>query len=508
MFRRSASSSQPDLFSSFESHFKGPKQNQLNDPAAWHNLFYQHITSEIDEDVFSVLFDADIGRPNAPIRHLVSMMILKEGFGWSDAQLFEQCRFNILVMRALGLMNLYDEVPVESTYYLFKQSLYAYQVKMGRDLVGETFSTLTKTQANAFGVVGQQIRMDSKLIGSNIATCCRLQLVVCCLHHFWRSLDKNQKGRLSAKNQQVLDDLLKVKPHQVVYRLTSVEKGEKLQELGLLLSRLQEAYTDKDSDQYDRILRVFADQYTVLSSQKEVLPKLPEEISSSSLQSVNDADAAFRRKGEDKVKGYSVNLTETCNEEGLNLITDVEVKPATAPDNEFVQPAIERTQQVVGEVLEVSMDGAYNDASNTEYAEKKGKQLHYSGLQGRRGRLIYERTPEGIEVIDRHTGDVQLAQEYKPGKYKIIIDGKLRYFREQDIENYIKRKQIEELPAHIRNRRNNVEASIFQLSYYTKDGKTRYRGLIPHQLWSWCRGLWVNLVRIKNYLTQPELIPA
>ena len=122
-----------------------------------------------------MVFDPDIGRPNAPIRHLVSMMILKEGFGWSDAQLFEQCRFNILVMRALGLVNLTDEVPVESTYYLFKQALYAYQLKTGRDLVGETFLSLTKTQAKALGVLGQQIRMDSKLIGSNIALCCRLQ---------------------------------------------------------------------------------------------------------------------------------------------------------------------------------------------------------------------------------------------------------------------------------------------------------------------------------------------
>ena len=508
MFKKSALCSQPDLFSSFESHFKGAKQDRLNDPTAWHNLFYQQITSKVDEDVFSVLFDATIGRPNAPIRHLVSMMILKEGFGWSDAQVFEQCRFNILVMRALGLMNLSDEVPAESTYYLFKQSLYTYQLKTGRDLIGETFFSLTKTQANAFGVLGQQIRMDSKLIGSNIALCCRLQLVVCCLQGFWGSLDKDQKGRLSVQDQQVLDDLLKVAPHQVVYRLSSVEKGEKLQELGLLLSRLQETYTEKDSDQYGLIVRVFGDQYTVLSSPKDVLPKPPKEISSSSLQSAHDEDAAFRRKGEDKVKGYSVNLTETCGEDGLNLITDVEVKPATAPDNGFVQPAIERTQQVVGQVLEVSMDGAYNDPSNALYAKKEDKQFYYSGLQGTPGRFIYERTKEGVEVIDQQTGEVQLAQEYKPGKYKIILDGNPRYFKEQAIDNYIKRKQIEALPAHIRNRRNNVEASIFQLSYHTKDGKTRYRGLMPHQLWAWCRGLWLNLVRIKNYLTKPLMTPA
>ena len=123
-------------------------------------------------------------------------------------------------------------------------------------------------------------------------------------------------------------------------------------------------------------------------------------------------------------------------------------------------------------------------------------------------RFIYERTADGVKVIDQHTGEVHLAQEYKPGKYKIIIDGKPRYFKEQHIDSYLNRKQIEALPAHIRNRRNNVEASIFQLSYYTKDGKTRYRGLMPHQRWAWCRGLWINLVRIKNYLATPLMIPA
>ena len=122
------------------------------------------------------------------------------------------------------------------------------------------FFNLTKTQANAFDVVGQQIRMDSKLIGSNIATCCRLQLVVGCLQGFWGSLDQDQKGRLSVQDQEVLEALVNVKPHQIVYRLTRNEKGEKLEELGLLLSRLQETYTDQDSDQYGLIVRVFADQ--------------------------------------------------------------------------------------------------------------------------------------------------------------------------------------------------------------------------------------------------------
>ena len=44
--------------------------------------------------------------------------------------------------------------------------------------------------------------------------------------------------------------MLKVKAHQVVYGLTRVEKCEKLQEFGQLLSRLQATYTDKDSGHY------------------------------------------------------------------------------------------------------------------------------------------------------------------------------------------------------------------------------------------------------------------
>ena len=254
-----------------------------------------------------------------------------------------------------------------------------------------------------------------------------------------------QKRRSSAADQQVQEDLTQERPHQVVYRLTPSEKAEKLQDLGLLLSRLQETDSEKESDQY-----------TVSSSPKEVLPKPPEAICSSSLQSAHDEEAAFRKKGKYKVKGYTVNLTETCDEEGLNLITDVDVKPATHPDNGFVQ------------------------------------QFFYSGLHGKPGRFRYERTAKGVTVTDRQTGEVHIAQEYKPGKYKIIIDGKARYFQEHHIDSYLKRKQMEALPDHIRKRRNNVEASIFQLSYYTKDGKTRYRGLRPHQLWVRCRSLCVK----------------
>ena len=63
------------------------------------------------------------------------MLILKEGFGTSDSELYEASMFNILVMNALGLSNASDEVPVESTYYDFKKKLFGYQPKTGRSLI-------------------------------------------------------------------------------------------------------------------------------------------------------------------------------------------------------------------------------------------------------------------------------------------------------------------------------------------------------------------------------------
>jgi hypothetical protein len=67
MFRKSQSSSAPDLFSNFESHFKDRKQNQLNDETGWHNVFYDHITSKVEESLFSVLYTPSTGRPNESV---------------------------------------------------------------------------------------------------------------------------------------------------------------------------------------------------------------------------------------------------------------------------------------------------------------------------------------------------------------------------------------------------------------------------------------------------------
>ena len=117
MFKKSNKEPQLDAFASVPSMLDSLASKQYNDHGHWHNQFREQVVMRINESIYNVLFSNITGAPNSPIRTLVGMMILKESFGWSDSQLFEHCRFNLLTRSALGLFNINDPLPVESTYY-------------------------------------------------------------------------------------------------------------------------------------------------------------------------------------------------------------------------------------------------------------------------------------------------------------------------------------------------------------------------------------------------------
>ena len=71
-----------------------------------------------------------------------------------------------------------------------------------------------------------------------------------------------------------------------------------------------------------------------------------------------------------------------------------------------------------------------------------------------------------------------------------------RYFEDKDIKAYQLRKQIESLPLEEQHKRNNVEAAMFQYSFHTRNGKTRYRGLLKHRMHAYSRCMWMNLRRM------------
>lgn len=506
MFKKSSKETQLDAFTSVPAMLESSALKQYGDQGHWHNQFREQVVMRIDEFIFSVLFNNTTGAPNAPARTLVGMMILKESFGWSDSQLFEHCRFNLLVRSSLGLFNINDPLPVESTYYLLRKRIYDHQKQNGEDLMGKVFAHITRGQIKEFDVNGRSIRMDSKLIGSNIAIFTRYEIIHQTLCMFYKSLDKAAKSKLFVVDRKQLELLMKEESSKTVYHSTKDELRGRLQTIGILIYNLLNRLEYLQTELYQLLQRVFNEQYKI-SEDQQIELRGKEEISSSSLQSPHDPDSAYRNKGDQTVKGYSVNITETCSKDNLNLITNVIVEKANTPDTVFVEPAIEATIEVTGQMVEkVYADGAYQSPLNDDCCEKID--MVFTGIQGAEPRYDLNMTLEGLLVTDTKTGEqmkailVRKQKNSTEEKWRIKTASDYYYFNKQAIRASHMRREMKGRTVEELHKRNNVEASIFQLSYLLRNNKSKYRGLIKQKTWAYCRCLWINLIRILNFTKQ------
>jgi hypothetical protein len=269
-----------------------------------------------------------------------------------------------------------------------------------------------------------------------------------------------------------------------------------------LLNRLEYLQTEL----YQLLQRVFNEQYKVIEDQQiELRPK--EEISSSSLQSPHDPDSAYRNKQGQQVKGYSVNITETCSIDTINLITNVIVEKANTPDTAFVEPAIEATIEVTGQMVKtVYADGAFQSPDNDRCCENID--MVFTGIQGAESKYDLDMTREGLLVNDTKTGEqmkavlVKKNRNSKEDRWRITTPSGYYYFNQQAIRASQLRRKIKGRTAEELHKRNNVEATIFQLGIPLRNNKSKYRGLIKQKIWTYCRCLWINLIRILNFTKQ------
>lgn len=514
MFRKSSADTQLSLFSSPSSLLCERERREYEDPLSWHNKFFEQVTSKIDEEVFSVLFssgneDGKDGRPNAAVRQLVAMNILKEGSGCSDEKLYEDCRFNLLYRQALGLVNLDDRLPSLSTYYGFRKALCLYQEEKGVDLFDKCFKNLTGLQAKEYRVSGRCMRMDSKLIGSNIAWYSRYEIIHCA---FVRECDESDVAAITDQAvRQHASEFLGEDAARTVYTTASEQMGVRLLLLGIVIDHI---LGNTPSEMKALLRRVFDEQYEK-AEDGTVSVRDKKKISAGSVQNPNDPDAEYRCKNGKKVKGYSVNITETTDQEGdaPNLVTDVRVEGATASDNDFLEQAVVGSGEVTGDRVErVHADGAYQSPGNRALAsdEKKGFEFVANGIQGRRGRFdLYLGADGELTVTDTYTDETFTAERHADNVWKIRVskDGRStwRYFTAEQAEKSEVRRQVESIPFEKRKKRNNVEASIFQYCFHTRDNKTRYRGRLKHKIQALARCAWINMRRLLIFDTRMAL---
>ena len=502
-FKKSKQQSQPDLFATASFSLPERERRYMEDELSWHNEFYRNVLLNIDEEILRPLFvDGNMGAPTKQLRILIAMRILKEGRGCSDEQLYENIRFNLVWRQAVGLFNINDECPSIDSYYKLFRRIAEYEQNHPEhiNLYKKIYQDLTAKQIKQYKIAGRTIRMDSKLIGSNIAWFSRYEII----HETFRmQVTDEEAQRISDQlyRQKALDFLAE-DASKTVYRSDDEALGQRLLDLGIVISHI---LAMRGEDEVSLLNRVFHEQYDV-DTEGNISVRDKKLISASSVQNPHDPDAAYRSKGGKKVKGNSTNITETCDEEDKpSLITDVHVKPATAADNGFMKDAVEETRKVTeAKVDKVIVDGAYQSKENRELAsdEENGFELVANGLQGKPSRFDLELQEDGsLEVTDKQTAEVITATNVKDGQWKIAVEnskGKksYRYFDNEAIERSQNRRRMETIPWEERKKRNNVEATIFQYCFLTRNNKTRYRGLFKQTLQALARCAWINMRRL------------
>lgn len=135
--------------------------------------------------------------------------------------------------------------------------------------------------------------------------------------------------------------------------------------------------------------------------------------------------------------------------------------------------------------------------------------MYLHAIQGAKSRYDLELNENNtLTITDLKTGfaieNEMITSKNGETKWRVKTEKGYRYFTNKEIEFCELRKKIESTPREILEKRINVEATIFQLSYHCKKAKTRYRGLIKHKMWATVRCLWINFVRIMKNIVDAE----
>ena len=340
MFRENDQHLQHGLFDTFQ---QLPEKVRQRLETSWADTFYRETFCRIDESPFAILYSDEPSRPNTPINILVGAEILKAGFGWSDEELYDEIQFNLQVRHALGLRDI-GVVPFEvRTLYNFRNRLSHHMQEMGENLLEQVFVQITDEQLGTLKLKTGHQRMDSVMISSNIRQGTRLQLLIEVVQRVWRVLTEEDQVHYAS----VFESYLQGTAGQYCYRVKGEDVSGHLAAVGqlmyLLVTELDEHYVGEPV--YQMLRRVFDEHFVVEGTEEPdatvVRAKTGDELSANSLQSPDDWEATFCEKAGKGYRGYTSNLTETCDPQNpLQLITYVQVGPNLTDDEQMLVDAL------------------------------------------------------------------------------------------------------------------------------------------------------------------------
>lgn len=366
MFRENTTHLQTSFFD-IERQLSESKRKKIRGSEEY--SFYQLIFKKIKEENFAVLYSENGSRPNSAVNIMVSAIILAYRKGWTIKEMLEQIDFNLLARTALGLNKMDDMAFCEATFFNFQNRLLKHFVETGENLLETVFDGLTKEQLKKLKIKTDIQRSDSFMAMSNIRNYGRVQLLVEMLIRLYRVLKEEDKERF----KNMLSEYTKQTSGQYIYKLERAEIPKELEKLGELYHKLHEALREgyKEIEIFPIFERVYQEHFTLVKN--KVAVKKNEELHSGILQSPDDIDATYRKKGEKTGKGQSVNVTETANPENeLNLLTDIAVKPNNTDDSDIMNDRIETLKEKTPDLKELHTDGGYGSKDNDKKFEELG----------------------------------------------------------------------------------------------------------------------------------------
>jgi hypothetical protein len=355
--------------------------------SSWAETFYHEFFCRLDEEAFAVLYADTPSRPNVPVNMLVSLEFLKAANGWTDEEMYDEFCYNIQVRYALGYWHLGEGYFDLRTLYNFRQRLARHMQETGENLLEQAFERVTDEQLEAFALKTGQQRMDSTMLASNIRQMGRVQLLVTVLQRVYRMLSEEDRQRYG----YLLSPYLKGHPGQYVYRLKKEELPAHLQQIGEVMQHLVKELEEKygGDPTYHVLVRVFSEHFR--QEPERLVTKEEKELSANSLQSPDDLEATYRKKGGKGYRGYVVNVTETCDPENpAQLITKVQVAPNTTDDSKLLKEALPELKERTG-LETLYTDGGYPSSENDALLEEKGVTLIQTAIRGpqHRGERIH-----------------------------------------------------------------------------------------------------------------------
>jgi hypothetical protein len=485
MFRKNEAHKQQRMFTVIDQLPESAREKLEN---SWAQVFYKEYFSRLDESVFSPLYSERKSRPNTPVNLLVGFETLKSGFGLSDERLYEHFLFDLKFRYALGLHD-FDEGHFElRTIYNFRRALVDYEAEHGVNLIREATERITDEQLERFELKTGLQRMDSTMVQSNIRRMSRLQLVVEIIRRLYRMLGEEEREAYS----ELFGPYMKEDSLHYCYRVERDDLADRTEQVGRDLASLIEglagAYTGEQ--EYEHARRVFEEHFRLSEGSVEV--RASAELDGSTLQSPDDPEATFRTKSGESSRGYVANITETCDEENkLQLITSVSVRPNTTDDQKLLASDLEHMKERV-DVKELLTDAGYAGADAAKACEKHTVTQKVSAIKGRKKKgdtfgleqFIITRDEQGMPVsVSCPNGlEGEVRKREKSGRYTVGFDAgicescpfaascptkplkkkhlRVLRFSDDDLRVAAQRKQVAESGGEVLNKRASVESTV------------------------------------------------